>query len=492
MMRALVVRTLLLVGGVVVLLGAAVVAWITAEDRAEAREAARAEQQAAEAEARDLARGLLSTSQETAEALVEGAARRLVRWIEEEPLGLYRDARDPERIDVQAIREALTAEVRRRGQAESEHAGLLAARLGEAAASQIDRLAARARAAAEHRADAATAERRARLAARLALLLAGLAALLGAVLVVSVVRPVQRLSAGVRRIAGGDLATPLHARPGGSAELRALAADVERMREQIRAATTHLEQEVARKTEHLTEALTARTRALQELEATKDRLVQAAKMAGLGTLAGGVAHEFNNLLGGILASLENARAGTTDPSLHEDLDLARSTARRASTLVQALLGVARPGQRALAPVRLAAVVDDALEAARPAAARRRVRLEHRREDDPRVLGDEGQLHQVALNLVTNALQSSPEGGEVRVRTARDGRLGLLEVEDDGPGIAPEQRERLFEPFYTTRESGTGLGLFISYGIVERHGGRIDVGAAPSGGARFAVRLPLAP
>lgn len=490
-LSSLVLRTLLLVVGVVVLLGAAVVAWITSEDRTEARDLARSEQAAAETEARELARGLLATSQGVSQALVEGAARRLVRWIEEEPLALYREAADPERIDVRAIRDALTAEVRQRGLAESEHAALLVARLDEEAAARIDRMAERARAAAERRAEGTSQDRRARLAARLALLLVGLAAVLGVVLVVSVVNPVRRLQRGVRRIAGGDLATPLEPVAGGAAEVAELTQDVERMRGQIRAATAHLEAEVARQTGHLSGALSERTRALEELEATKDRLVQAAKMAGLGTLAGGVAHEFNNLLGGILASLENARAGTADPSVTEDLDLAARTARRASTLVQALLGVARPGQRTLAPVDLASVAADALATAQPQAAKRRVALEHRREGRPVVVGDDGQLHQVALNLVTNALQAAPEGGHVTLTTEVEGRFARLEVVDDGPGIPPEARERLFEPFFTTREGGTGLGLFVSYGIVERHGGRIEVDSPAGGGARFRVRLPLA-
>jgi hypothetical protein len=116
MMRSLVARTLLLVGGVVVLLGAAVVFWITAEERSEARDAAREEQRAAESELRTLARDLLGTSQDTTKALVEGAGRRLVRWIEEEPLGLYRDSADPARVDTKAIKAAFTAEVRARAQ----------------------------------------------------------------------------------------------------------------------------------------------------------------------------------------------------------------------------------------------------------------------------------------------------------------------------------------------------------------------------------------
>ena len=108
-----------------------------------------------------------------------------------------------------------------------------------------------------------------------------------------------------------------------------------------------------------------------------------------------------------------------------------------------------------------------------------------------MLGDEGQLHQVVLNLVTNAIQVSPADGVVRVETRADGAHGVVEVTDSGPGVPVGERDRVFEPFFTQREGGTGLGLFVSYGIVERHGGSIDVGEAPGGGARFIVSLPAA-
>jgi two-component system NtrC family sensor kinase len=274
--------------------------------------------------------------------------------------------------------------------------------------------------------------------------------------------------------------------------LQVLAQGLESMRDQVRGATTGLEAEVRRQTESLAGLLDERTRALEELKRAQDRLVQAEKMAGLGTLAGGVAHEFNNLLGGIIGCVESAKGATTDPGAREDLEVAERTARRAAALVTALLGVARPGGKGFAPVRLAAVVDDLLRAAGPAAERRSVRLLRETVGDPVVLADEGQVHQVALNLLTNALQAVDDEETVVVAVRAEGRHGVLEVRDSGPGVPEEARPRLFEPFFTARPGGTGLGLFVSYGIVERHGGRIEVGEAPEGGARFTVKFPLAP
>ncbi len=154
--------------------------------------------------------------------------------------------------------------------------------------------------------------------------------------------------------------------------------------------------------------------------------------------------------------------------------------------------MARPGARALERVDLTGLVDDVLRASAPAAQRDHVVLRREVAPVPAVLGDAAQLHQVVLNLVTNALQAVDEGETVVVALRPDGDRVLLEVRDEGPGVDPALRDRIFEPFFSGREGGTGLGLFVSYGIVERHGGTLEVGDAPEGGARFSMRLPRAP
>ncbi len=489
MTRSLVLLVLLLVGGVVLLLGAGVVVWVTADDRAAGERDAAAQNEAAERELRAISKDLVADFQKVAKALVTGADRRLRLWIADEPLAIYRDPETHD-LDVEALRRALSAEMSERSLAESEHVEIVADRMAAEAKARVDRVGAEQREEAKRRAAEAASARSRSLSLRLAMLLVGMALLLALTLWFLVIAPVRRLRGAVDRIARGDLRTPVP--PGGGAkELDALSGDVERMRDQLRVLTTGLEEEVARKTESLEQTLAERTRALEELRATKDRLVQAEKMAGLGTLAGGVAHEFNNLLGGILGCVESARAETEKEAVREDLDVARRTAERAAKLVEALLGVARPGARTLAPVDLRRVVGDVLLAAGPAVERRGIRLTREDSGEPIVRGDEGQLHQVALNLVTNALQSVDDGEAIVVATRVEDRTAVLEVRDEGPGVPVEHRPRLFEPFFTGRPGGTGLGLFVSYGIVERHGGRIDVGDAPEGGARFTVRLPLA-
>jgi signal transduction histidine kinase len=486
---SLVLRTTALVLGVVLALGAAVVLGITAQDRRDALARAEASQAVAEEELRRLAAGLVAEHQEIAVALLEGSDRRTREWLEAEPLDVHRDRTRPDRVDVDALRRALTAESRTRGRREREHARLVADRLGAEAAARVERVASGLREAARATAVAAADERRATLTARLALLLAGLAALLAWALWRSVIAPVGRLRAAVDRIARGDLDTPLPPDRRRD-EIGVLSREVETMRAALRRATAGLEAEVARQTEALGRTLAERTAALEELTATRDRLVQSAKMASLGTLAGGIAHEFNNLLGGILGCIDSARAETRDPSARDDLDMAERTAERALVLVRAMLDVARPGSRAFAEVDLAALADDAVRTAAPAAARRRVTVRRESGTVPPFPGDAAQLHQVALNLLTNALQAVDDGEAVVVAVRREGSDAVIEVRDEGAGVDPAIRDRIFEPFFTGREGGTGLGLFVSYGIVERHGGRIEVGTAPEGGARFTVRLPL--
>lgn len=491
MWRSLVLLTLLLVGGVVLALGALAGAWMAEQDRRGALEDARRQLDAAEAQLRAQAGELLRVAREVATGLSESHSARLRTWIENEPLGLYRDARDPERVDIQAVMDALVAEVRQRGREEAERIQLLGERVEAVATARLEAAMARERAAADARAGRQAEDRRARLMQNLLLLLCGMAVLLALTLAGLVVRPVRRLRAAVDRIAAGDLGTPVPLTRRGAEELAALARAVERMRQRLLELTAGLEAEVRRKTEDLERTLGERTAALAELGATQERLVQAAKMAGLGTLAGGVAHEFNNLLGGILGCLESARAEPLPAAARGDLEVAERTAQRAAALVRALLDVARPGTRALVPVALGRVLDDVLHAAAPSAQRRRVALVREPGPEVTVLGDEGQLHQVALNLVANALQAVDDGERIWVALRAEGGQGVLEVRDEGPGIPPADRARVFEPFFTARPGGTGLGLFVSYGIVERHGGRIEVGEAPEGGAVFRVWIPLA-
>ncbi len=222
------------------------------------------------------------------------------------------------------------------------------------------------------------------------------------------------------------------------------------------------------------------------------RLFHAEKMSAVGQLAGGVAHEINNPLGGILAFTQLMSREDRPPEDAENLKLIQDAAMRAKRIVESLLRFSRrPQSQKKTPVDLVQVVEDALFLVRPQM--KEGRIEVAREFTPAVaLGNADQLQQIAVNLIVNAIQAM--GGEGRIAVSvgpAGGSRVKFSVADDGPGIRAEIAQRIFEPFFTTKPEGqgTGLGLSICYQIAEEHGGTIRLDAPDGPGARFVVELP---
>ncbi|MCX5730267.1 MAG: ATP-binding protein, partial [Deltaproteobacteria bacterium] len=229
----------------------------------------------------------------------------------------------------------------------------------------------------------------------------------------------------------------------------------------------------------------------REREVTR-RLFQAEKMSALGQLAGGVAHEINNPLGGILAFAQIMAQDERTPDDKESLRLISDAAMRAKRIVDSLLRFSRvPKEHERGSVDLAKVVDEALLILQ--ASLRDGKLTVIRElDAAHTVGNANQIQQVAVNLIVNASQAVAGKGRIVVHTGAGapGRV-VLTVTDDGPGVPPGLAERVFEPFFTTKPEGqgTGLGLSICYRIAEEHGGSIRLENPREGGARFVVDLP---
>jgi PAS domain S-box-containing protein len=244
-----------------------------------------------------------------------------------------------------------------------------------------------------------------------------------------------------------------------------------------------------------------------ERRSVEGRLRQAQKMEAVGQLASGLAHEINDPMAYVRANLaalrEEGAVLRKQLASREADELAARVAEMEQLLEESAEGVERTiaivrdmrelsdgGRVARERVELRPMLEGVL---RMAAARRGggAQLVSRFDEVPSVHGNLGQLRQVFLNLVVNALQAIGERGRVEIETLSEGGQVCVRVSDDGPGVAAEHRERLFEPFFTTKPAGegTGLGLFLSYQIVQSHGGEIRVDASPSGGARFEVRLP---
>ncbi|NQU61640.1 MAG: PAS domain S-box protein [Rhodospirillales bacterium] len=255
------------------------------------------------------------------------------------------------------------------------------------------------------------------------------------------------------------------------------------------------------------EDISERELATREREQLQTQLRQAEKLKTIGTLAGGIAHDFNNILTPIIGYSHMALGEVAEGSqAYSDIERVVKGANRAKDLVKQILTFSRRGELEMLPMEMQKVVEDALkliEASSPA------NVEIHPEIDPNcppIMGDPSQLHQVVMNLCTNAFSAMKDSGgvlkvslepfEVEAKFAK-GQSGIrrnynkLRISDTGAGIDPETLERIFEPFFTTREvgEGTGMGLATVHGIIASHGGEIFVDSKPGEGTSFDIYLP---
>src|SRR3984893_14076619 len=239
-------------------------------------------------------------------------------------------------------------------------------------------------------------------------------------------------------------------------------------------------------------------RDVTELKRLEEQLIQAEKLAAMGQMLAGVAHELNNPLTAILGVTELLRDSEgLQENTKRQLELTHRQARRAARIVQNLLEFSRPAAPQKKPVDVNTLVERTLQLHEHSLRRNNVQVDFQCQTDlPPVIGDANQLIQVFLNLISNAehaIREVRETGRIQIRIGRIGGHISLTVQDDGVGIAQEALPKLFDPFYTTKRpgGGTGLGLSICMSIVRAHGGSIDVETLPAGGTAFTVYLPVA-
>jgi signal transduction histidine kinase len=261
--------------------------------------------------------------------------------------------------------------------------------------------------------------------------------------------------------------------------------------------------EIAKLNETLEARVEERTQELREMQG---QLMHAEKMKSLGQLVAGVAHELNNPIGFVHANLQlldeyvkklsdAQQTGADTAKIREAIakliQRSREGTQRVKKIVQDLRTYSRMDQAELQEVDLHEEIDRNLALMEPRF-KNAVHVEREYGELPRVRCYAGQLNQVFLNLLMNACDAIGEDGTIRITTSRVPGGVRLEFSDDGPGIPEEVRSRIFDPFFTTKPVGvgTGLGLSLSHGIVERHGGRIFVESAPGQGATFVIELPL--
>jgi len=301
------------------------------------------------------------------------------------------------------------------------------------------------------------------------------------------IRPLRRMAAATQEIAKGTLShrVAVNSRD----EIGALAESFNQMTDHLREANEKL----VEWGKTLEKKVEERTQELREIQA---HLIQSEKLASIGKLAAGVAHEINNPLGGILIYSHLILEDTPKGSPHcENLKKIVRETTRCKEIVKGLLDFARPKEPQMVPTDIHELLDKCLALMESHALFQNIRIEKSYAPVcPRIIADSGQLQQVFMNIILNAAEAMNGNGTLTLRTSLDParQEAAVEISDTGHGIKEEDKRRLFEPFFTTKEvgKGTGLGLAISYGIVKKHQGTIDVRSEAGQGAAFTVRLPL--
>jgi two-component system NtrC family sensor kinase len=303
------------------------------------------------------------------------------------------------------------------------------------------------------------------------------------------IEPVAALVEGTHRVARNELSVEI--RVGSRGEMGVLAGSFNDMTRSLRV----LEDELQGLMTNLEQQVEART---ADLRAAQEQLLRTEKLSSLGKLSASIAHEINNPLAGILTFakliIRKLGDGDLDPEGREKvlkhLALVEREAYRCSVIVKNLLDFARERPMLMKPSDVNLAVDEILTLVDNQAHIQGVEIVRELSPLPPVLGDFGQLRQAFMNIASNACEAMEKGGRLVVRTREI--PGDLEVEvvfeDNGPGIPPERLRKIFDPFFTTKERGTGLGLSVVYGVVEKHGGKIEVDSEEGRGTRFIIRL----
>ena len=297
-------------------------------------------------------------------------------------------------------------------------------------------------------------------------------------------RAFDHLDATAKRVSRGDL-SPLQPQPMPTAEMDRLQQTVSSMITNLQSARSAIAAQVDDE-----------RRMRKEVESLQQQVVRQERLAAIGVLVSGVAHELNNPLQSILGFAELLQMQRDMPEqARADLTLIQKESARASAIIRNL---SRFGRQVLdpSPVRLRDVVASVMELRQRKLAESNISVEVHEQSLGLVMAIFTELQQVLLNFVINAEQSMVNAGsprrQIEIRTGdRDG-WAWIELEDSGPGVAPEHEAKLFQPFYTTKPvgEGTGLGLSVSYDIIRSHNGRIGYRRAPSGGAIFFFELPI--
>lgn len=270
-------------------------------------------------------------------------------------------------------------------------------------------------------------------------------------------------------------------------ELRTSNEELRATEEELRASNEELEDRVKERTAELEAAN-------EELREAQEQLVRSERLAAIGQLAGGVGHELRNPLGAIKNAVYYVKGKVTkselaqkEPRVMEFLEITDDEINAANKIISDLLGFSRVGKPAVSPTEVKKLVEDALP---------RVLIPENIElvkkldaDLAEIEVDSDQIQQVLVNIITNAVQVMPEGGKLTIGAREKGEFLEIEIADTGGGIPQEVRDKIFEPLFTTKAKGIGLGLAVCKSIIDRHGGQIEVKSGVGEGTSFNIKLP---
>lgn len=324
------------------------------------------------------------------------------------------------------------------------------------------------------------------------LLTGALAFIVILVVVRSVTVPVTDLIRGIETIGQGDYTRRVEV--GSNDEIGFLANSYNDMAARLTAMNTEKDR-LLEELKVLNESLESRVHdATEKLKTAQDNMVRAETLAAVGTLAAGVSHEISTPLNSIIGFTQIGLSELEDTHpLKADLRIIEQEALRCKRIVQGLLDFSRASAPATHEVQVNTVLAETLALIEYQPAMRKIEVKRFLADDlPIIEADPMQLRQVFLNLILNAVQAMPGGGNLRVETRSFGGCVEAIIGDTGTGIAEADVQKIFQPFFTTKSGGTGLGLSISYGIVKEHHGEILVESTVGAGASFRVVLPLQP
>jgi two-component system NtrC family sensor kinase len=305
-------------------------------------------------------------------------------------------------------------------------------------------------------------------------------------------QPIKELQNHAKRLSTGERGVEITVTTGDeigdlAREFNSMTGKLARREDEIRELNRDLEQKISDRTLELEEKNRLLVKAREEL-------VQAEKLAAIGELAAGVAHEINNPMAIIRGNAEILQmAVPQEAPIREEVDIIAGQVSRVDRIVANLLKFARRERKQLALTDLNQMLDEIVRQVKHQAPLVGIAVNRQLDPDlPRIEADPHQLRQVFTNLILNAIQAMPDGGSLTLVTQADKEAGSCEVvvADTGVGIPQQNLEQIFNPFFTTRANGTGLGLSVSYGIVRDHGGKISVESEPGKGTVFRVTLSL--